>query len=145
MINVTAIDSEDVTIIWPMVRETLESVISRSSDYTLHDIHVGLLTGQMKLWVSYEKRLEGNKVRSLAVVELRQEANRCVCFILFAAGGTLEDWEIGSECIEDWAVQLGASAIQAHTRPGVIRRFTNSGYKPVATVVEKELTQRRLH
>lgn len=145
MVDVTDVNLEDVTIVWPLVQDALEEVVSQSTDYVLQDVYVGLMTGQMKLWISYEEEPEGNRVRSFAVVELRQETNRIVCFILFAAGGTLEDWELGSECIEDWAMQLGATAVQAHTRPGVVKRFKDSGYKPVATVVEKELTQRRLH
>lgn len=141
-IIVTDINPGDIDKVWPRVRETLEPVVELTPDFTLPDLHVGLITGLMKLWISYD---EQGEVRSSAVVELRHQYNRTVCFILCAAGGDLNDWDLGSACIEDWARQVGADAIQAYTRQGVVRRYEKAGYKTVSTVVEKELTQRRLH
>lgn len=142
MITVTDINPQDIDKVWPLVRGTLEPVVEKTPDYTMPDIHVGLLTGLMKLWISYE---ETGKVRGVSVVELRHYHERTVCFILFAAGGDLSDWDLGSSCIEQWAMEVGAEAIQAHARKGVVRRFAAAGYRPISTVVEKELTQRRLH
>jgi len=142
-INVTDVSPENIDRIWPMVRDKLANAIQHNQgEHELPDLHVNLLVGRMKLWVSYDE--EGN-VRSCAIVELRRELHRLVCFILYAAGGDLHDWELGSECIEGWAFEMGADVMQAYARPGVERRFKNNGYQKVYTVVQKDLTQRRLH
>ena len=143
VINVATIEPNDVDKVWPLVREDLAVAVEQSQgEIGLPDIHVALLTGLMRLWISYNS---DGTVRSSAVVEIRVTPQKRICFILFAAGGTLNDWDYGSEVIEQWALEQGADVIQAFARKGVVRRFEHLGYQPVYTVVQKDLTQRRLH
>lgn len=142
-LNITDIHPEHVDKVWPSVREILSTALEYNrGEHELPDIHVDLLVGRMKLWVGYD---DTGKVHGCVVAELRRERHRTICFILYAAGGDLYEWELGSSVVEEWAYENGADAIQAFSRPGVARRFQNIGYQRVYTVVEKDLTQRRLH
>lgn len=142
-ITVTDVLTDDVDVLWPKVEDILTRAVERNQgEFTLEDIHSGLLSGNLTLWIAYDK--EGYLLAS-AVCEMRLFPKRKICYILLMAGEGFNDWNWAINCIEDWAKENGADAIAAYTRRGFVRTMWDFGYQEVYTVIQKNLDERRLH
>lgn len=142
-LTVTDINSQDVGLVWPLVEAHLQGALERSTgEYLMEDIIQGLSLGYFRLWVVYDKR---KKILASAVCEMREFPRKKICFILLMGGEGMEDWLDSIWAIEDWAKQNGADAVAAYTRPGISKVLKGQGYSSPYIVVQKELTDRRLH
>lgn len=143
IIKVTDINTSDVDMIWPQVKAYLQQAIDRNQgEFTLDDVHLGLITGFMTLWIAYDKK---GKILAAAVCEMRDFAKRKICYLLLMAGDGFDDWSWAINSIEDWALQNGADAVAAYTRRGFVKPMKDYGYREVYTVIQKELNERRYH
>ena len=68
-----------------------------------------------------------------------------ICYVVLAGGGFFDIWVEASICIEEWARANGADSVAAFTRRGVAKKMNDYEYKEVYTVIQKDLTKRRLH
>lgn len=140
---ITDVNAEDIDILWDRVRDNLSLALEHSrGEYTLEDIHLQLISGLMKLWIGYD---EDGKLLASAVCELVNYPQKTVCYVVLAGGGFFGIWTEASMCIEDWAVANGADSIAAFTRRGVAKKMQAFAYNEIYTVIQKDLTKRRLH
>jgi len=143
-ITVTDINTGDVERLWPKVKGMLQLAVDRNQgEFNLDDIQCGLNSGVMRLWVAYDN--DTNEILSAAVCEIRNFPKRRICYIVLMAGEGFDDWNWAITCIEDWARENGADALAAYTRRGFIKTMKNYGYAEVYSVIQKELTDRRIH
>ena len=139
---ITDVNTEDVSDIWPLVDVMLARAIDQNQgEFTLDDIHGGLLAGLYRLWLVYED----TDILGVAVCEIRNYARRRICYVLLMAGEGFNDWAWTINSIEEWALDNGADAVAAYTRRGVGKVMQDFEYREVYTVIQKELTDRRLH
>jgi len=142
-ITITDVNTDDIDILWEKVKWNLKlGVDEEAGEYTLEDIRLALLSGEMKLWISYD---ETGKLLASAVCELVKYPQKTVCYVVVAGGGFFGIWIEASVCIEEWALANGADAIAALTRKGVAKKMREHGYMETYTVIQKNLKQRRLH
>ena len=142
-ITVTDVNTEDVDKLWWMVKDLLQLAIDRNQgEFTLEDIQTDLLAGHTRLWIAYD---EDRKVKACAVCELRKFTQRKICYIILLAGEDFNCWHWSINAIEEWARENGADAIAAYTRKGFIKTMRKYGFREPYTVIQKDLTDRRLH
>lgn len=142
-IIVTDVDAEDVEILWPKIRDYLASALEHGQgEYNIDDIHYSLLDGSMRLWILYNA---DGELLSSAVCEIRKYPQKTVCYVILTGGDSIEHWSYAMAAIEDWALQNGADAVAAYTRRGVAKMLQSSEFNTVYTVVQKELSERRVH
>ena len=142
-VTITDVNPEDIDILWDKVKDNLALALERSrGEYTLEDINLQLISGLMKLWIGYD---ETGKLLASAVCELVNYPQKRVCYVVLAGGGFFDIWTEASMCIEEWAMANGADAIAAFTRRGVAKKMQAFDYNEVYTVIQKDLTKRRLH
>lgn len=142
-VTITDVNAEDIDILWEKVKGNLALAIEYSrGEYTLEDIHLSLISGFMKLWIGYDK---DGKLLASAVCELVNYPQKKVCYVVLAGGGFFDIWTKASVCIEDWALANGADTMAAFTRRGVAKKMKAFDYNEVYTVIQKDLTKRRLH
>lgn len=143
LITISDVEAQDVDILWEKVQGNLELALEHSrGEYSMEDIHLALIKGGMKLWIGYDE--EGVLLAS-AVCELVNYPQKRVCYIVLAGGGFFDIWTQASICIEEWALANGADMISAFTRRGVAKKMRAFDYRETYTVINKDLTQRRLH
>lgn len=142
-IIVTDVNAEDVDILWPKISDHLQAALDRGQgEYRLEDIHNYLIEGQMRLWILYDR--EG-RLLSSAVCEIHDYPQKRVCTVVLTGGETVDHWAYGMAAIEDWARQNKADAVVAYTRRGIAKLLQQNGFTETYTVVQKELSERRLH
>lgn len=140
--KITDINSVDVNQIWPLVEDQIQLAIDRSQgEYSLSDVQLYLLTGDMRLWIAYE----GKDIIASAVTQLVKHSNGITCVVLYMAGTMMEQWKAYSAAVEEWAKENGAVKMQAFVRKGITRAFKDFDYHHVYDVVQKDLTVRSLH
>lgn len=142
-ITVTDVNIRDIDTLWPLVKDLLQRAIDRNQgEFTLEDIYDSLVLGTMTLWIAYDK---DRKIQASAVCEMRRFSQRLICYIILLSGEGFEDWHWAINAIEEWARENGADAIAAYTRLGFIKTMKKYGFRVPYTVIQKDLTDRRLH
>lgn len=142
-LTITDVNAEDIDTLWPKIQGHIEDALVWGQDeYDINDIHAFLLSGSMRLWIAYDR---GGMLHSSAVCQLRNYPRKTVCFVVLAAGGAFDVWTEAFDALEEWAQENGATEMAAYTRPGVAKKARSFGYDTVYTVVQKKLTDRRLH
>lgn len=140
---ITDVNAKDIDVLWEKVKYNLALALERSlGEYVLEDIRLALIEENMKLWIAYD---EDGILLASAVCEIVKYPQKKVCYIVLAGGGFFDIWVEASMCIEDWARANGADAISAFTRRGVAKKMKDFEYREVYTVIQKDLTARRLH
>lgn len=140
--KVSDVNTEDVFLLWPQVKDQIESAIKQSNgEYTLDDVYYGLSEGYMRLWIVYE----GSQIIASAVCQISHYPNKIVCWIMFVGGKGLEEWKEESAAIERWAIENGAESMMMYARKGFEKILQPYGYHSTYTVIHKELTQRSFH
>jgi len=142
-LTVTDVKTEDVDTLWEGVAPQLQRAVDQNQgEFTLEDIRYDLLQGQMTLWIAYDADA---RLQACAVCEMRQFAQRKICYIVLLAGEDFQSWHGSINAIEEWARENGADAIAALTRKGFIKTMRQYGFREPYTVIQKDLTDRRLH
>lgn len=140
---VTDVNAEDVDKLWEMVKGNLEHALEYSrGEYTIEDIYWLLLSGDMRLWIAYDA---AGKLQTSAVCEMRSYPQKVICYIVLSGGGSFANWKYAVDMIEDWAIENGADAVCAYTRPAIAKGLREHGYASAYTVIHKDLKERRLH
>lgn len=140
---ITDVEAEDTEYLWEKVKYNLAPALEYGrGEYSLEDIKLALIENTMRLWIAYDER---GVLLASAVCELVKYPQKKICYIVIAGGGFFDLWTEASACIEDWARANGADAISAYTRKGVAKKMKDFEYREVYTVIQKDLTARRLH
>lgn len=143
-IKITDVNTRDIGMVWGSVNVLLQHAVDKNQgEFNLDDIYVSLLQGHMRLWLAYKERT--GEVKSAAVCELRRFPLRNICYIILLAGDGFGEWSWAINSIEEWALDNGADAIAAYARRGFLKPMKDYGYTEVYSVIQKELTDRRLH
>lgn len=142
-ITVTDVRTEDVDIMWESVAGYLQDAVDQNQgEFTLEDVRHDLLTGRMVLWIAYDKDA---RLQACAVCEMRRFTQRTICYIILLGGDGFDNWHWAINAIEEWARENGADAVAALARKGFIKTMRQYGYREPYTVIQKDLTDRRLH
>ena len=142
-IVVTDVNPEDVDVLWPKVRDMLAAALDTGQgEYNLDDVFNRLLQGNMRLWIAYTP---AGELMAAAVCQLNIYPQKTICYIVLTGGDIIEYWSYSLSAIEEWAYENGADAIAAYGRKGFARLLVPQGFGEVYTVVQKELSDRRLH
>lgn len=137
---VRGIPSTHVAHFWSFA----QPYIKRALDHTAGELHPADLERLCverlcQLWlVSSEVRIVG-----AGVTEVVSYPQRKHCRIITLAGSQFDAWKRDAHTvIEQWAVEQGCDAIEAHVRRGFVPKLIDIGYKHMYSVVLMDLNKR---
>jgi len=133
------IETADVPAAWPEARPFIETVLSASTatgELYLEDIYVRLLmgeTGPLKasLWVI--RRGDGRAVGA-AVTQFVTYERRTVLQIPYLSGRDFSDWAYLIRDVQEYAMEIGADAIELLARDGFGKALDAFGIKKMWTM-----------
>lgn len=142
-LKVSDVNAEDIDILWPRVQGYLQSALDHGQgEYNLEDIRLQLIADMMRLWIVYDS---DGEIHAAAVCEIKQFPQKRICYVVLAGGVEIDNWLHDAAAVEQWARENGADAVVALTRKGMAKKLREFGYREVYTVVQQDITDRRLH
>lgn len=133
--RIAAVPPDQLSDVFPHVRDMLESVVDRSEGrYSLQAILKRLLAKEWILWVIGD----GSTVRGLVITELYLDVSgmRC-CMVRVATGSGAKELMPLLGVIEDWARADGCVKLDMMARKGWARHLKD--YRMTHVVLEKTL------
>ena len=98
--------------------------------HNLEDVMLLVAKGDCQFWPGE---------RSAIITEIARHPRMAVCHF-WLAGGDIEELELMSQAVEEWAREQGCARITLAGRKGWTRSFlAKHGYEPRWTVLSKEL------
>lgn len=97
--------------------------------HTVEDVEHGILSGRFHLWPA---------ARGCLVTEFIEYPQKRVLNV-FLGGGELDQLTDMHDAVEAFARAAGCKAVLIQGRRGWARVWRDQGFKPVATVLEKEI------
>ena len=114
--------------LWPSMEGHLRGAVARNNGWTMRDLKLALLSGELTAWVILEKRAIIGAAVSCVTIYPRKKT----CFVIFAGGekadlvhnviAAIEDWAI-TNCLDDvqiWARKAGAKLLPDYRTEYVI-------------------------
>jgi len=126
--KLAAYTADQIRYIWPVARPLIEKALDRGSNYTIQDIHWGLMSKQMQLWM-WDKD-------AALVTAIQEKKGQKYCLLLALAGKGMSIWFKYFHIVEDWAREQGAEEMRVYGRPGWSRQ---TGYKIAYCKLVKKL------
>ena len=108
--------SELVPSVWESVKPLIERALKRGSNYTIEQIHAGLLEKAMQLFV-----WESDKIHAALVTTIQNRDEQRWCLLLAIGGEKMDEWIHLLPNVEDWARELGCQQMRVYGRPGWAR------------------------
>lgn len=126
---------------WPKVASILErAVAAGSGELTLGDLRRRIEGRRAQLWAWLDERGE---LLGCVVTKIDAYERQKVCRVWLGAvaegrEGHRDDWLLGLDTIECWAVHEGCAAIEVEGRPGW-QKALNQDYRLKRVILRKEL------
>jgi hypothetical protein len=99
-----------------------------SEDYYYNNVN----NGTMQMWVYHELDVVG-----AGIISVNEMPNGKTVFIEMLAGEKITEWlEIVEPLLQEYAVQIGATTIEALCRPGLVKKLEH--WRPIATLMRLE-------
>ena len=108
--------SELIPKVWDKVKPFIDMALKSGSNYTLEQVHDGLLKKEMQLFT-----WESNKIHAAVVTTIQNKDDKRWCLILTAGGDYMKDWIGLLPQVEDWARDLGCQQMRIYGRHGWAR------------------------
>lgn len=121
----------EVQHVWCCVAPLIQKALDRNSDYTLDEVHDGLMSGDMQLWA-----YKPDRVRAALVTKIESNSTGKWCLLLAAGGEDAKEWLPYAESLEDWARSNGCDEMRIYGRRGWARL---AGYREDWTRMSKRL------
>ena len=139
-LKIRHVEANYVSQTWPMVAKYIAESLNKglaggTSDYTVDQVLVYLVTGQWVLLVAVD---EGNTIHGAMTLSFINYPLNRVAFVTTTGGKMI----IGKETFEQLkhiAKYHGATKIQAMARPAMVRLLQTCGMKPGNTLMEETL------
>jgi hypothetical protein len=122
---------EQVPLIWPEVKDFIESALIENGHLTIEEIYDNLLLKHYQLWTPYSDHIEAAFVT--AIFDVRGIKN---CTIVACGGKNMDSWKHFIKDVEEWAKEDGCKYIKIYGRRGWAKVFN---YDIVSTEMRKNL------
>ena len=140
------VEPEDVSEVWPYVREGVKKAMVHSDSVMTGDDFVPeLIDGKVRLWVFIsEKEIVGHMITEL----IRYPRKSFVRVLtMYCEGGEkgmlgMELWSKFVPAVEEYAVMRGCSHLEAYTRKGMVRSLEKHGWTNQYNIVTKPIEMR---
>lgn len=124
--------SDQIPHVWEKVKGHIQRALDRGSNYSLHDIRMGLCTAQMQLWCSKN----GAEIEAAVVTTIQNKGHLRWCLILTAGGKNMEEWIQWLPTMEDFARDNGCDEMRIYGRYGWAKM---TGYDVIYTKMTRQL------
>ena len=133
MSELTGYKSDQIPHVWEEVKGHVQRALDRGSNYTIHDIRVGLCTGKMQLWCSMNE----GEIEAALVTTIQNKGHLRWCLLLAAGGSNVDEWVQWLPIVEDWARKNGCDEMRIYGRHGWAKK---TGYDVIYTKMTRQLT-----
>lgn len=133
------IETTDVPMAWPDARPFIESALASrtaTGECYLEDIYVRLLmgdTGPLKASLWIVRRTDG-RIFGAAVTQIVTYGRRTVVQIPYLSGRDFSDWAHLIRDVQEYAMEIGADAIELLARDGFGKALDAFGIKKMWTM-----------
>jgi|TARA_S200002703_G_scaffold64766_1_gene56015 hypothetical protein len=131
--TLTPIPPDQVSAIWPYVREFVEKAVSGSMDYTTaNEVYLDLVNRRMTLCT-----ISGDKIEAIVCVEIHEYEGVTTASVALTGGSGAFNWlkDIGQ--LEEWCASVGADELELTGRTAWQRMLPE--YEQKAVVLTKVL------
>ena len=143
------VEPEDVSEVWPHVREGVQKAMVHSDSVMAGDDFVPeLMDGKVRLWAFVsEKEIVGHMITEL----IRYPRKSFVRVLTMECSGGekgmlgMELWSKFVPAVEEYAMMHGCSHLEAYTRKGMVRSLEKHGWTSQYNIVTKPITEMRMH
>ena len=104
--------------IWPKAKPHIQSALDRGSNYTIDDIHTGLCSGKMQLWLWM-----GRDVEAAMITTIQTKNNVTYCLYLALGGSKMFEWAKHMPIVETWAKEHKCTEMRIYGRAGWAKAF----------------------
>ena len=128
---------DEIPAVWDRVKELVGLGLVRGShgEYTVEDVHAGLIQGRLQLWMAKD-----GETPAIGLTQIASYPQYRTVLLIFCVGAGVDEWqEPGLDAIEEWARVHGLHAIEVIGREGWSRRLGMLGYRRDAVTLRKEL------
>jgi hypothetical protein len=122
---------EQVPLIWPEVKDYIDSALIENGHLILQDVYDSLLLNQYQLWTPISEEIEAAIVTT--IYDVRGVKN---CTFIACGGKSMDKWVSLIPQIEEWAKENGCRFLKIYGRRGWAKVF---GYDIVSTEMRKDL------
>jgi hypothetical protein len=132
MSKVTLVPTEHIDGVWNQAASLLKpAVIKSGGRWTMQDLYLGLVTGQLDLWIIYQ---EGGEIKASGVTMLKSYPNKTMIEVVFLGGINMSDWlEIVMDTLKSYAKALECDGVETVGRHGLSKAMKSHGFqKPYA-------------
>jgi len=132
---ISNVKPETIQSIWGQVQPMIERALKHAQGDTTStdDIYEDIVSGDMKLWVVHDNM----DVNAVIGFEIKQYPKLRVMFINFISGKNMAEWiDDAEKLLFDYRDLTGCDAIQSSSRPGMVKKLVERGWKKKATIME---------
>lgn len=126
--SLRAYTKDQIPDVWETYSQYIQRALDRGSNYTLDDIHKGLLLGEMQLWAW------GDEAALVTAIQNREDKRWCL--LLAIGGANMADWIQYLPIVEEWAKENGCDEMRLYGRMGWAKVI---GYDVEWTKMSKQL------
>ena len=131
------VEIDEIEQIWRHVKPLLDKATPHSEgEMEAEDFLPLLLSGTMQLWVA----IENKEIIAAMVSQIVSYPRKSVMRIISIGGEDMEKWMPNFPIFENWALDLGCTAIEAWGRKGWLRVLDD--WKCSYHIITKDLTHR---
>lgn len=128
---ISIVTPESLDYVWHKLKPKIESALSTGAGrhFTESYYYNQVNSGTMQMWVFHDP-----DVIAAGILSVNEYPAGKVLFIELLAGEQLDRWlELVEPLLKEYAVQIGASTIEALCRPGLVKKLTR--WRSVATLM----------
>ena len=116
---------ENIGRVWPLVEPFLEKGLEQMlGEFSMDQLREMLEVGRMQLWIVDDKR----RIVAVGVTEMVPYPALARVRVVLVGGKDMASWVGLLPKLEQWAVSLGATGIEAYVRPGMAKALEQHGF-----------------
>ena len=137
--RVGVVHPAEVPKVWEKVRPQIDRCVPHSEgEMETPDFYVALIDGEMQLWIA----VDDEEVIASMVTQIIPYAQKKVLRVIAIAGGEIDKWFHFQSDLEEFAILMGCSSLEAWGRKGWKKILTD--WKASYVVYTKALDRRLL-
>ncbi len=105
--------ADQIDSVWGVAKPLIQKALDRGSNYTIDEIHEGLLSNEMQLFMWMDK--------AALVTAIQTKRGKTFCLLLTLGGDSMSLWFEQLPFLEDWAKGQGAEEMRIYGRLGWAR------------------------
>ena len=109
-VSCRGIPSSEIDSVWSIAKPLIQKALDQGSDFTIEEIHEGLLEASMQLWLWGEE--------TALVTRIQSNKRKKFCLLLALGGSSMSEWLQYLPSLEDWARDQGAEEVRIYGRAG---------------------------